>query len=170
MASCHRGLRVVHGHRRRRRFLLLTSLAVAVLCQCSAEAPAPLQVAPLGAHDVPVGATWLVDVLAVGGVAPLRATLETAPPGVELWQGEAGRAVVEAAAGARPATACAWLSWQPTRFDLAPTQAGTARVPGPVHPVVVRVEDASGALARATGTIRSAPATAGGGGATAPKG
>ena len=121
-----------------------------MLAACVGEIQAPLELATLGAHEVPVGATLLLSIVASDVKQP-EVTLLEAPATLQLLQPWETDEAEPGAVGV--------LAWQPSAFDLAPTPVGADRAPGKWQRLLVRVCDAEGRFAVATGKIRAVPAT-----------
>ena len=133
-------------------WLTLLSTLLSTLPGCASDPVTPLVLAPLGNHDVPVGATLLLSVVDEGA-SGAEATLIAAPAGAALLRPHESD-------HAEPG-AIAVLAWQPSAFDLAPTPVGVARAPGKWHQVMVRVCDDAGRFATTTGQVRAVPAASG---------
>lgn len=133
------------------RFAAITTVwALAV--GCSAEPLAPLQVAPLGRHEVPVGATLLLSIVASEATRP-TITIVAGPATLQL--------LTPAETDQAEPDAIGVLAWQPSAFDLAPTPVGVARAPGKWLPVQLQVCDADERCADTVGSVRAVPAPSG---------
>ncbi len=131
------------GHGRRATVAAVGWLMSALLVGCASTPLEPLQVEPLGRHTVEVGEAWIWPLTIRGAELPLQ---------VEVVQGPASLQVMTP-------TTTPTLGWQPTVLDLAPTPVGVPRAPGAERSVEVRVRDASGRSASASGTVRAVPAS-----------
>lgn len=126
------------------RVLRLTTIAlVAVLWLASGCESAGVQALAIGDHEVHVGEPWRHVLRCEGGVEPVT---------WQVVEGPAGIAVVS-----RSETA---LVWTATAHDLGGQLPGQARNPGPRRPIRVRVTDATGAKATASGSVTAVPTPA----------
>ncbi len=119
--------------------LLLVFLTMAA---CASAPEATLEVAPIGRHDVPVGSTLRIALIAVGAEGDVHFELVAGPPAMRIVTLD------------QEAT----LTWQPNVFDLEPSPPGRARAPGGERRVEVRATDALGRTSLGRGVVRAVPA------------